>query len=217
MCPWKPGGQLELSGAPLDNIHQTCDEVNQHLREVRSVAEGIGGRVHRAGGRTDLVARPDARHAQGPLQADDRLHGPRGHHGENHDVSHLHGSGESRFRVRGRHGAKAARPRWRCNPWPPRCLRIRPFWMANPTAIKAGARGSGAIWTRRAPACCPSCLKTVLGSSLGWNTRSMCRCISSTAMANILTRWGSPSAISCAESCPRFPAKSRRCRIGPTI
>jgi len=38
----EPGGQLELSGAPLDNIHQTCDEVNQHLREVRSVAEGIG-------------------------------------------------------------------------------------------------------------------------------------------------------------------------------
>ncbi|WP_296642874.1 glutamate--cysteine ligase [Roseinatronobacter sp.] len=38
----EPGGQLELSGAPLENIHQTCDEVNQHLREVRSVAEGIG-------------------------------------------------------------------------------------------------------------------------------------------------------------------------------
>ncbi|SUZ33095.1 Glutamate--cysteine ligase EgtA [Roseibaca ekhonensis] len=38
----EPGGQLELSGAPLDNIHQTCDEVNQHLREVRSVAEEIG-------------------------------------------------------------------------------------------------------------------------------------------------------------------------------
>jgi len=29
----EPGGQLELSGAPLENIHQTCDEVNLHLRE----------------------------------------------------------------------------------------------------------------------------------------------------------------------------------------
>ncbi|WP_296474649.1 glutamate--cysteine ligase [Roseinatronobacter sp.] len=38
----EPGGQLELSGAPLETIHQTCDEVNQHLREVRSVAEEIG-------------------------------------------------------------------------------------------------------------------------------------------------------------------------------
>ncbi|RPE66281.1 glutamate--cysteine ligase [Pacificibacter maritimus] len=38
----EPGGQLELSGAPLDNIHQTCDEVNVHLREVQSVADEIG-------------------------------------------------------------------------------------------------------------------------------------------------------------------------------
>ncbi len=38
----EPGGQLELSGAPLDNIHQTCDELNEHLREVQSVADSIG-------------------------------------------------------------------------------------------------------------------------------------------------------------------------------
>jgi glutamate--cysteine ligase len=38
----EPGGQLELSGAPLETIHQTCDEVNAHLREVRSVADEIG-------------------------------------------------------------------------------------------------------------------------------------------------------------------------------
>ncbi len=38
----EPGGQLELSGAPLENIHQTCDEVNVHLREVQSVSDDIG-------------------------------------------------------------------------------------------------------------------------------------------------------------------------------
>ncbi|MBC9246572.1 glutamate--cysteine ligase [Paracoccus sp. 11-3] len=38
----EPGGQFELSGAPLETIHQTCDEVNQHLAEVKSVADGIG-------------------------------------------------------------------------------------------------------------------------------------------------------------------------------
>ena len=38
----EPGGQLELSGAPLDTIHQTCDEVNEHLREVKSIADGVG-------------------------------------------------------------------------------------------------------------------------------------------------------------------------------
>ena len=37
-------GQLELSGAPLETIHQTCDEVNEHLREVQSVSDEIGAR-----------------------------------------------------------------------------------------------------------------------------------------------------------------------------
>lgn len=38
----EPGGQLELSGAPLETIHQTCDEVNGHLAEVQAVARDIG-------------------------------------------------------------------------------------------------------------------------------------------------------------------------------
>jgi glutamate--cysteine ligase len=38
----EPGGQLELSGALLDSIHQTCTEVNTHLRQVRSVSEPLG-------------------------------------------------------------------------------------------------------------------------------------------------------------------------------
>jgi len=38
----EPGGQLELSGALLDNIHQTCTEVNTHLKQVRSVAQPLG-------------------------------------------------------------------------------------------------------------------------------------------------------------------------------
>jgi glutamate--cysteine ligase len=38
----EPAGQLELSGAPLETIHQTCCEVDGHLREVRSIAEPMG-------------------------------------------------------------------------------------------------------------------------------------------------------------------------------
>lgn len=30
----EPGGQLELSGAPLQNLHMTCAEVNSHLYQV---------------------------------------------------------------------------------------------------------------------------------------------------------------------------------------
>ena len=38
----EPGGQLELSGAPLETIHQTCDEVHTHLAEVKEVAGELG-------------------------------------------------------------------------------------------------------------------------------------------------------------------------------
>lgn len=38
----EPGGQLELSGAPLEHIHETCNEVGQHLNEVREIAEPLG-------------------------------------------------------------------------------------------------------------------------------------------------------------------------------
>ncbi|MCT8970368.1 glutamate--cysteine ligase [Microbaculum marinisediminis] len=38
----EPGGQFELSGAPLHSIHQTCREVNSHLAQLREVAEPLG-------------------------------------------------------------------------------------------------------------------------------------------------------------------------------
>ena len=38
----EPGGQIELSGAPLENIHHTIVEVYVHLGQVKAVAEGMG-------------------------------------------------------------------------------------------------------------------------------------------------------------------------------
>lgn len=38
----EPGGQFELSGAPLETIHQTCNEVNTHLAEVKTIADPLG-------------------------------------------------------------------------------------------------------------------------------------------------------------------------------
>jgi len=38
----EPGGQFELSGAPLATVHQTCDEVHTHLAQVMEVAAEIG-------------------------------------------------------------------------------------------------------------------------------------------------------------------------------
>ncbi|MCL8382163.1 glutamate--cysteine ligase [Xanthobacter aminoxidans] len=38
----EPGGQFELSGAPLRTIHETCSELNAHLAQVREVATPLG-------------------------------------------------------------------------------------------------------------------------------------------------------------------------------
>lgn len=38
----EPGGQFELSGAPLETIHQTCNELMAHLAQVREVAKPLG-------------------------------------------------------------------------------------------------------------------------------------------------------------------------------
>jgi glutamate--cysteine ligase len=38
----EPGGQFELSGAPLETIHQTCDEVHTHLAQVKEVGDELG-------------------------------------------------------------------------------------------------------------------------------------------------------------------------------
>lgn len=37
----EPGGQLELSGAPLDSSHDTCHEMGTHLRETREIIEEL--------------------------------------------------------------------------------------------------------------------------------------------------------------------------------
>ncbi|MBI1417400.1 MAG: glutamate--cysteine ligase [Limimaricola sp.] len=57
----EPGGQFELSGAMLETIHQTCDEVNEHLREVHEIADKIGARF------IGLGAAPIWTHDQMPL------------------------------------------------------------------------------------------------------------------------------------------------------
>lgn len=38
----EPAGQLELSGAPLDNLHQTCAETGRHLEQVKYVGDMLG-------------------------------------------------------------------------------------------------------------------------------------------------------------------------------
>ncbi len=38
----EPAGQFELSGAPLEDLHQTCAETGRHLKQVKEVGEMLG-------------------------------------------------------------------------------------------------------------------------------------------------------------------------------
>ena len=38
----EPAGQFELSGAPLENLHQTCAETGRHLRQVKEIGAELG-------------------------------------------------------------------------------------------------------------------------------------------------------------------------------
>jgi glutamate--cysteine ligase len=38
----EPAGQFELSGAPLESIHDICQETGRHLQEVKTVADPLG-------------------------------------------------------------------------------------------------------------------------------------------------------------------------------
>jgi glutamate--cysteine ligase len=38
----EPGGQFELSGAPLESVHQTCSELMAHLAQVKEIAAPLG-------------------------------------------------------------------------------------------------------------------------------------------------------------------------------
>ena len=64
----EPAGQFELSGAPLDNLHETCAETGRHLQQVKAIGEKSRDRLSRP----RHVARQDAGraadHAQGPLR-----------------------------------------------------------------------------------------------------------------------------------------------------
>ncbi|HMK66993.1 MAG TPA: glutamate--cysteine ligase, partial [Stellaceae bacterium] len=64
----EPGGQFELSGAPLETLHQTCAEVNEHLDQVRTVCHELKLGMMGLGfdpkwGRADVPWMPKGRYA----------------------------------------------------------------------------------------------------------------------------------------------------------
>jgi len=63
----EPAGQLELSGAPLANLHQTCAETGRHLEQVKAIGAKTGKAFLGLGmwpdkKRTDLPVMPKGRY-----------------------------------------------------------------------------------------------------------------------------------------------------------
>ena len=63
----EPGGQLELAGAPVEHVHQSCDEVHTHLHQVKTVAAEmnlglIGLGFHPTAKREDIPWMPKQRY-----------------------------------------------------------------------------------------------------------------------------------------------------------
>ena len=63
----EPGGQLELSGAPLKNLHMTCDETGTHLNQLRNALKKLnlgmaGFGFHPLSSREDFQFMPKGRY-----------------------------------------------------------------------------------------------------------------------------------------------------------
>ena len=64
----EPAGQLELSGAPLANLHETCAETGRHLAQVKAIGDRLGLGFLGLGmwpdkARSDLPVMPKGRYA----------------------------------------------------------------------------------------------------------------------------------------------------------
>src|SRR5215831_1540178 len=58
----EPGGQFELSGAPVETVHQTCGELSAHLAQLREIARPLGLGLTPDWPRADMPMMPKGRY-----------------------------------------------------------------------------------------------------------------------------------------------------------
>ena len=104
----EPGGQFELSGAPLETVHDTCEEVHDHLRRCGKSATRWASASSASASRR-LGRGPRRRSCPRGATGSWRPTWTEGPARPRHDVPLLHGAGESRLRLGSRHGEEAAR------------------------------------------------------------------------------------------------------------
>ena len=186
----EPAGQFELSGAPLESIHDTCAESNRHLKQCREVGDRLGL------GFLGLGFWPDKTRAELPVMPKGRYEIMRAHMprvgGLGLDMmlrtctiqTNLDYASEAdmvmKFRVSMALAAAGDRS-------------VRQFAVHRRQAQRLPQLPQPDLDrtpTRTAPAPCRSCSRTASGSSAMPTMRSMCRCTSSTATGNTSTRPG---------------------------
>ena len=165
----EPGGQFELSGAPLEDVHEVCAETNKHLGEAKAVGGELGLGLFGPRPCADLAARGEI-----PVMPKGRydimrvLHAQGRRPGAGHDAAHLapcRPIWTSRPRPTWWPSSASA---WRCSRSSRRCSPIRRSSTASAERpICPAARIFGPTPIRRAPACWASC------STRGFASRPM--------------------------------------------
>ena len=191
----EPGGQFELSGAPLENLHQTCKESNRHLAVLREIAEPLGIRFLGIGGSPKWTLAETPRMPKSRYDIMSRYMPKVGTQGL--DMMYrtctiqvnLDFSSEEDMRRKMQVSLKL-------QPLSTALFASSPSPMASRMACFPGAAISGATPTTSALACCPRCSMPISASRITSNGRSTCRCILSCVTASITTARILPSASS---------------------
>src|SRR5712691_6045780 len=190
----EPGGQFELSGAPVETVHQTCSELMAHLAQVKEVARPLGI------GFLGLGMTPTWSRSQIPMMPKGRYrimtaYMPKvGKHGL--DMMYRTCTVQTNLDY-------CSKPTWsrncgsrsHCSRSQPLCSRIRRSPKVGRTAFFHSARKSGATPIRIAPECCRGRSSRAWASSATSTMRSASRCISSSAASVTSTSPASRFAI----------------------
>jgi len=160
----EPGGQFELSGAPLQSVHETCAEVATHLKQTREIAGEIGVGV------LGIGFAPSWSLAETPMM-------PKGRYKIMRDyMPRVGGYGlDMMFRTctvqvnldfeSEADMVKKFRVGLALQPSPRRCSPIHRSARAGPAVSVLPGAGVDRWSTMPAPACCPGCSKTACRSS----------------------------------------------------
>ncbi len=183
----EPGGQFELSGAPLETIHQTGARTERPPRAAPRGRRPARHRLPRPRLRAFVEPGRNPSDAEIALRDHVALHAEGRQSRPRHDVPDLHRAGQSRFLRRSRHAPKDARLDGAAAD---RHRNLRQLALHRGQAERAAELAlarSGATPTPPAPASCPSCSRRASASSATSTGRSTCRCTSSSAARPIMT------------------------------